>query len=158
MEHLEKRKVRAVTAILALLMVCLLAGCSQKTDDTVAPYQEEEVQEEVILPPVEISRPEYELTYSGELKDIIIVKELTEEAGGLDFFVQLSKEETRIFTLHYNTNEGEFVTVLTDHENNRIPVAFEMMAVPENLSEEDAELFYLAQDAVNEIAESLELK
>lgn len=151
----QRTMLRAVAGIMALLLMCLLAGCAETADE--APAEGTVIEEEETLPPVEVAMPEYELTYAGELKDLIVVKEV-KDAAGLDFFVKLSEQEAAIFTLRYNTDEGELVTVLTDGQDNRIPVAFEMAETPEGLSEEDEAQFYLAQEAVNEIVESLKLK
>ena len=48
--------------------------------------------------------------------------------------------------------------MLPDAKGNKIPVAFEMTAVPENLTEEDHRVFCYAQESVNEIVASLKLK
>ena len=160
----EKKKAlfrkNGVILLLLLAGTLLMSACGSTVESgSVLPEQEvvEEVQE--VLPPVEITMPEYTLSYSGELKDVIAVKEIqSEDKMGLQFSVLLSQTEEPVFTLYYHSDEGELVTVLTDEQGNKIPVAFEMNKVPENLSEEDAILFYTAQDSVNEIVESLELK
>jgi len=132
----------------------LLSGCGNTREPTEQPQETGES-----LSQVEISMPEYELSYSGQWKDQIRTEEiLSENRAGLRFWVQLSTEEAPIFTLYYNSDEGELVTVLTDSQGNKIPVAFEMNTLPDNLDEDDANLFYAAQDAVNEIVESLVLK
>ena len=151
MRHSNKWKIIAALA-LALTMVFPFVSCAQKQDDTVVSYE----QEQDVLPPVEVSMPEYKLAYAGELEDVIVVKET--QTGALSFFVKLSGGETPIFTLHFNSTEGEFVTMLPGGEDEKVPVAFAMEQIPEDLSEEDEALFYLAQESVNEIAESLKLK
>lgn len=151
-------KGRIVT--LLLISALLLSACGN-TGETSSMLPEQEMVEVTYetQPPVEISMPEYTLRYSGELKDVITVKETqTAERTDLQFSVLLSRTEVPIFTLHYHSDQGEFVTVLTDVKGNKIPVAFEMNTIPENLSEEDADLFCRAQDAVNEIVDSLVLK
>jgi len=110
------------------------------------------------LPPVQVSMPEYELTYSGNLKDAIIYEELKDGKIGLKFDVKLSESQATIFELYYNTTEGDLVTVLNDKEGNKVPVAFAMSSIPEGLNEKDELLFYSAQEAVNEIVSSLVLK
>jgi len=142
--------------IVMLVAVLALAGCSGEQKAT-EPSYEMLGTEPATLPPVQISMPEYELTYSGELTDVIVVKEVT-EFSGLEFTVKLSQTEAHIFTLHYNTVEGDFVTVLDDAKGNKVPVAFLMATIPEGLSDADAQTFYRAQEAVNEIAESLIIK
>lgn len=149
METLNKKRILCLlTAV--LLVAGMLSACGE-------PEKTEDMTE--TLPQVEISMPEYELHYSGQWKDVISTKEVeSEEKVGLQFLVQLSTGEVPIFTLYYNSDEGELVTVLTDAQGNKIPVAFEMNTVPENLGENDANTFYQAQDAVNEILESMVLK
>jgi hypothetical protein len=146
-----RNKIRRWSLVIAILSgILLLSACGR---------DEEPQQQETTLPPVEISMPEYELHYSGQWKDIIRTKEvITEEKVGLQFSVLLSVGETPIFTLYYDSDEAELVTVLTDAKGNQIPVAFEMNTVPDNLGENDANTFYQAQDAVNEILDSLVLK
>ena len=142
--------------IVMLAAVLVLAGCSGEQNAT-EPSYEMLGTEPPTLPPVQISMPEYELTYSGALTDAIVVKEVA-DFSGLEFSVKLSQTEAHIFTLHYNTVEGDFVTVLEDAKGEKVPVAFLMATIPEGLSEADAQTFYRAQEAVNEIAESLVIK
>lgn len=132
---------------------------TQESTEFVPPFVDEEKLIPETEPPVEVSMPEYELTYSGELKDVIVVEELNDQdPQGLKFTVVLTEKQEHIFTLYFNTDQGDLVTILTDPEGNRIPVAFQMAAVPEGLSEEDEMTFYMAQEAVNEIVTSLTLK
>ena len=109
------------------------------------------------LPPVQVEMPAFTLTYSGELRDVIVLKELEGE-DALEFNVKLSQVQAHIFTLQYNSTNGEFVTVLEDKAGEKIPVAFQMAELPEDLTEEDKNLFLTAQEAVNEIAASLVVK
>ena len=149
-----KKHKRAVSMLLVLLLLMAagMTACRQdKTEELTQILTEEEA-----LPPVEVAMPEYELAYSGDLEDVIVLQEAEDGSGTkLDFYANLSVGKTKIFTLKYNTSEGDFVTVLTDAEENKIPVAFDMEQLPEGLSAEDENTFYLAQDAVNEIAASL---
>ena len=107
--------------------------------------------------PVQVEMPAFTLTYSGELRDVIVLKELEGE-DALEFNVKLSQVQAHIFTLQYNSTNGEFVTVLEDKAGEKIPVAFQMAELPEDLTEEDKNLFLTAQEAVNEIAASLVVK
>lgn len=132
---------------------------TEESSDVVLPFVDEDELIPETEPPVEISMPEYELTYSGALKDVIVVEELNDQdPKGLKFSVVLTESQEHIFTLFFNTDQGDLVTVLTDAEGNRIPVAFQMATVPEGLSEADEQTFYMAQEAVNEIVASLTLK
>lgn len=154
---LTPKGVRMVFVIaMIVLLVLSVTACSAKQEEVYNYGSVEEVEPEP-LPPIQIEMPDYELAYSGELEDQIIVEE-TEDQSGLAFSVKLSTGEVSIFTLHYNSEEGDLVTVLDAADGERVPVAFEMAEVPENLSEDDLSTFYLAQEAVNEIVESLKLK
>lgn len=154
MRNRIKKELRFLIAMLAVVL--MLIGCSGEQVPTEPVYEMLGTEPET-LPLVQISMPEYELTYSGELKDVIVVKEVP-DFSGLEFSVKLSESETHIFTLQYNTAEGDFVTMLDDAEGNKVPVAFLMATIPEGLSDTDAQTFYRAQEAVNEIAESLIIK
>ena len=151
--------------MLALTML-LLVACYQKPEsepvepDAVPPYVEEEAMTETpakTLPPVQVKMPEYELAYAGELADLVVVAE-EQGTSNLVFFVKLSSGEAHIFTLRFNVVDGELVMFVTNKAGERIPVSFEMAEVPEGLNETDADAFYTAQEAVNEIAASLVLK
>lgn len=160
----NKSKYKLLLVLVLALTMMLLAACSEKTEptepDAVPPYAEEEVMTEApteTLPPVQVKMPEYELAYAGELAELIVV---TEEEGtsNLVFSVKLSDGEAHIFTLRFNVVDGELVTFVTNKAGERIPVSFEMAEVPEGMSETDADAFYTAQEAVNEIVASLVLK
>lgn len=140
-----------------VLAAAALAGCAGKAQTPTEPSYEVVGTEPATEPPVEVKMPDYTFTYSGALKDLIVLKEV-EEFSGLEFTVKLSGGEEHIFTLHYNTVEGDFVTMLENGAGEKVPVAFQMAALPEGLSEADTELFYRAQESVNEIAQSLKLK
>ena len=131
---------------------------AQEALEAIQPYLEErEALEPTPMPKVEIKMPEYEMAYAGEMRDLIITETL-EDADGIRFSVKLSDSEAHIFTMLYNTYEGELVTVLKDAEGNQVPVAFMMPGVPEGLSAEDELMFYTAQESVNDIVSSLVLK
>lgn len=163
-DNIDTRHRLLLIAIFVMTMV-LFAACSGKTgatvpavNDAVPPYAEEEVMTEPeTLPPVQVEMPEYELTYSGELANLIVVTEQP-QTSNLVFSVKLSDREAHIFTLNFNSAEGELVTFVTNKAGERIPVSFEMAEVPEGLSNADADSFYTAQDAVNEIVKSLVIK
>lgn len=162
--------------LLAALLAASLSGCADKAPvvetegptvveeeaqdalEAIVPYLEERAAlEPTPMPVVEIKMPEYEMAYAGEMKDVIVTETLT-DANGIKFSVKLSESEAHIFTMLYNTMDGELVTVLTDAKGERVPVAFIMPGIPEGLNEEDSYLFYTAQESVNDIVSSLVLK
>lgn len=155
-------KARAKLRLLCFLLVLLmLTGCGKQEQGYQGPGITEPellaVTEPPTEPPVQLTMPEYELTYSGSLKDLIVTKELPGEAG-LEFLVKLSSGEEHIFTLHYNSDQGDLVTFFKDKSGAEVPVAFTMAVIPEQLSEEDEKTFCIAQEAVNEIVSSLIIK
>ena len=154
--QMKKRK-WMLLLLATVLTVSALAGCAGKAQAPTEPGYTVVGTEPATEPPVEVKMPEYTFTYSGALKDVIVLKEVA-EFSGLEFTVKLSGGEEHIFTLHYNTVEGDFVTMLEDGAGNKVPVAFLMATIPDGLSDADADVFYRAQESVNEIAESLKLK
>lgn len=161
--NIVRKRIRAVCIAALFVMVTVFsAACFEKQEEqewepVFEVYEDPAETMPETEPPVQIEMPDYELNYPGVLKDVIVVNEVGGE-NALEFKVKLSKGEEHIFTLRYNTSEGEFVTVLEDAQGDRIPVAFNMAEAPENLTEEDQETFFAAQDAVNEIVASLVLK
>lgn len=179
-----RRYNRVLCVLLAAsMMVAMMAGCSQKrppeqtqpsneTQGGTEPPADTKPEHSVPLntapedepyiepptqPPVQVVMPDYELSYSGEMADVISWEELTQERG-LRFSVKLSTGNAVLFTLLLNQTEGELVTMKENTEGEQIPVSFLMEAVPEGLSEEDLQTYCLAQDKVNEIMASLILK
>lgn len=159
MNRTAKRKSAAL--LMALLMLLGLTACAgqQEPENTEPPriYDDTPMTEPEPLPPVRIEMPHFELEYAGELNDVIVVKE-QEGQNALDFFVKLSAAEEKIFTMHYDSEEGDLVEVIRDADGNPVSVAFQMTAVPEGLSEEDLQIFCTAQEAVNDIVASLVIK
>lgn len=162
MIHSSETKGVLLAAAVILSMALLMTGCGNDTaaaDATTIPTYDVESTMPETLPPVQIERPEYTFSYSGELADIIIMKELpADDARDLEFLVTLSGGEQTIFALTFNSDQGELVTMLTDASGNQIPVAFEMAPLPDSLSDDDVQTFCLAQESVNEIVGSLTLK
>lgn len=108
-------------------------------------------------PPVQVTMPDYELSYAGWMKDSIRWEELPEE-GSLRFFVTLSNGEEELFTMRLNQDEGDFVIMKENTAGEKIPVAFLMTDIPEGLSAEEEQTFCLAQELVNDVVASLVLK
>ena len=119
--------------------------------------EDEKYTEPPTQPPVAVEMPEYTLTYSGEMSEIISYEEQPENTG-LKFFVTLSTGKTPLFTLYLNRIEGELVVMKKNTAGEEIPVTFLMEEVPENLSQEEETAFCLAQETVNDIIASLVLK
>lgn len=156
--------------LVTVLLVGLVAGCGEKqTLEQTQPPNETQgsiqtpvtqpttPEEPATEPPVKVVMPGYELTYSGPLANLISWQEQP-ESGGLQFSVKLSTGDGLLFTLLLNQAEGEIVIMKDNTAGQKVPISFRMAETPENLSEEDRQLFLMAQDTVNEIIASLTLK
>jgi hypothetical protein len=160
-----------------LLAALLLVGCTpaqpgqqeqppeQQTENTTKEQyipeatasEDEAYTEPPTEPPVQVVMPEYELTYAGYMKEYIVWEE-SQEKGGLCFYVKLSGGNVPLFTLLLNQAQGELVVMKVNAEGEKIPISFVMEQMPEDLSEEDKQLFATAQETVNDIIGSLTLK
>ena len=132
----------------------LLSGCSVQEHQVATENSGSVYTEEATLPLVEVVMEEYSFTYAGE-KALVIASEKTD--NGLAFFADLENEKMPIFTLVYNSQEGDIVVILGAESDKRVPVAFLMHEMPDGLSDEDMQKFILAQESVNEIVESIKL-
>lgn len=150
------------------LVMVLLSGCGQKqppeqtkppteTQGSISDTQPVTPEEPDTEQPVKVVMPEYELSYSGPLANLISWQEQP-ESGGLQFSVKLSAGEGVLFTLLLNQAEGEIVIMKENTAGQKVPISFQMAQTPEDLNEEDRQLFLMAQDTVNEIIASLTLK
>lgn len=63
-----------------------------------------------------------------------------------------------VFDLVCNSAEGSIVAMAADETGASIPVAFTMLPMPESLSENEALLFYQAQETVNDVLATIQLK
>ena len=144
------KRITLLLCVAAILAAGLWGGAGE---ETAAPT--ENPTEETTVPPVVVQTPEFEMSYSGQMKDLIGYAE-TEE--GLTFSVNLPGGQRPIFTVRFHVMEGELVQMIDGPDGEKIPVSFDMKAVPENLSQEDRQTFCQAQDEVNAIIDSLKIK
>ena len=124
-------------------------------DATLATEPDEEYEGYTTLPPIEVEMDMYTFSYSGEWSSVIFIEKTDNDVA---FFTELNNQRIPIFTLVYNSQEGDIVTVLTLGDGERIPVAFQMFSVPEGLSQVDAHSFITAQEAVNDVMSSIKAK
>lgn len=108
-------------------------------------------------PPVQVTMPDYELSYAGWMKESVHWEEVPEE-GSLKFFVTLSIGDAELFTMRLNQTEGDIVVMKKNGAGEQIPVAFMMTDIPEGLSAEEQQTFCVAQELVNDVVQSLILK
>ena len=102
---------------------------------------------------------DYEFTISAQLAERISCREIVDsEVLDVEVYTKLSGQEYTLFTIVFNSVEGDIVHMLDSTEGERIPVAFVMNTLPEGLSDEGASEFYIAQSAVNDVISSLKTK
>ncbi len=167
----NKYKKLLCMGLVMVLLSAVAAGCGEKQppEQTQPPNETQgSIQTPVVTqpttpeepatePPVRVVMPEYELSYSGPLANLISWQEQP-ESGGLQFSVKLSTGDGVLFTLLLNQAEGEIVIMKENTAGQKVPISFRMAETPENLNAEDRQLFLMAQDTVNEIIASLTLK
>lgn len=159
MKTTAKGKIIVLLMVLMMLAVCMVACGKQEPVQTEPPriYDDTPQTEPEPLPPVHIAMPHFELEYAGELNDVIVVKE-RDGQNVLDFFVKLSNTEEKIYTMNYDSEEGDLVEVIKDKSGNPVNIAFQMAPIPEGLSDADHLTFCVAQESVNDIVASLVIK
>lgn len=129
----------------------------EATDPITEPAPTDAGDTEPTVPPVELSMPEYSLSYGGTMADVISWQEQTDPVG-LQFYVDLSDGTYPIFTMLLNQAQGDTVHVKKNSTGEEVFITFLMEAVPEGMSAEDEQVFCMAQDIVNDIVDSLILK
>lgn len=97
----------------------------------------------------------YTVSFNGRITDLIQI-DLNEEKRAIVFSVLLV-DNTEMFSLYINADEGDIVTYVTDSEGNMIPVAFEVNSLPDGLDEEYALTFYRAQEVINDVVQTLQI-
>lgn len=95
------------------------------------------------------------LTYSAR-HSLLAARETADSA--LEFHMPLAGQDATVFTLVPDSMEGDIVMMLTDGTGRKVPVAFLMAALPEGISAEEAQSFYIHQEAVAEVMASLTLR
>lgn len=124
----------------------------QMVESTVAPKQTE------VPELVHVETRNYELAFDGQLAEMVFYREIPDTAeDDLEFYTKINEQEHAVFTLVFNSAEGDIVHMITDAEGNRIPVAFMMNTLPEGIDEEVADNFYIAQSVVNEVVASIKV-
>ena len=174
------------SAILGVMFFAvMLAGCGEVTEQpgattleatteatvgettaetTVAatdPQQTEEIAEptEETYAVVSVEILNYEFALSEQLAEKIFCRELADtDAADVEVYTKLSGQEYTLFTIVFNSVEGDIVHMLDSTEGERTPVAFVMNTLPEDLPDADAGEFYIAQSAVNDVIASLKAK
>ncbi len=130
---------------------------TEPTAPLVTAPEDEPYVEPPTAPPVEVKLPSYEMSYSGDMAEIISWDE-DHTTGKLSFFVQIEGARLPIFTVLIDQITGENVYVKQNGKGEDVYVSYVMEAMPEGLSEENQRIFGTAQELVNDINASLVLK
>ena len=145
-------KLKNITIILAAtVLLCGMAGCGSKQEaQTTGPVAYPNTQ-----PPIsQMESGEFTFSYP----DLGAGISFQETEDGLQMQVQLEGQSYTAFTVLYNSDVGDIVQFYENGEGQRIPVAFQMETVPEELTEEQQNQFYGPQDLVNEVIQTLQLR
>ena len=160
----DYKKALCVGVALAAMMM-LATGCSNAKSNEARPQPaigeswsgEQILNQTETEPPVQVVMPEYEMTYSGVMSDLMRWEELTQETG-LQFYIKLSNGEVPLFQMCINQSEGNIVVMKENGAGQKIPIAFRMHPAPEGISPDEKQIYGLAQELVNDIIASFTLK
>lgn len=168
----------AVLVIAAIVLVLILAKPGQSPEDptigattetttettseTTTPAQTEEIVDQTVQTTapetVQVEILSYEFTLNTQIAEKVFCRELADTADtDVEVYTKLGEQEYTLFTMIFNSTEGDIVHMLGDAEE-KLPIAFVMNALPEGLSDEAAAEFYIAQGAVNDIMDSIKAK
>jgi len=110
--------------------------------------------------PVIMETAGFSLTYSGLYAETVACKELVDTAEmDFEFTVTINGTAYTIFKTTIGAEDGDIVSMLNspDGTNTHTPVSFYMNTLPEGLEGDDASTFYIAQEVVNEVIDTLTL-
>ena len=133
----------------------------ETTVESTEPQQTEEIvvptEETIAFVTVEIFN--YEFTLNEQLAQTVSFRELADtDALDAEAYTKLGDREYTLFTIIFQSVEGDIVHMLGNAEGEKIPVAFVMNQLPEGLSDEEATEFYIAQGTVNDVMSSIKAK
>lgn len=155
-----------VAAILVIAVIVVISISAKQNQTTVEPTDatdadrtlESAVEAEQTEAPqlVHVETLNYELTFNAQLAEIVSYREIADTTeDDLEFYTKINDQEHTVFTLVFDSAEGDIVHMITDAAGNKIPVAFMMNTLPEGITDEAANQFYIAQGVVNEVVESI---
>ena len=140
-----------IIVLAATVLLCGMAGCGSKQEaQTTGPVAYPDTQ-----PPIsQMESGEFTFSYP----DLGTGISFQETEDGLQLQEQLEGQSYTAFTVLYNSDVGDIVLFYEYGEGQRIPVAFQMASLPDGLTGEQQRQFYEAQDLVNEVIQSLQLR
>lgn len=159
MKNSKKIWLNLVASIALITVFVGMSACS-KHDQTEANMLDATVGEGVTETPalVFVETLNYELAFDAQLAEMVFYREIPDTAeDDLEFYTKINNQEYAIFTLVFNAAEGDIVQMIDDAQGNKIPVAFMMNTLPNGITEEAANNFYIAQGAVNEVVASIKV-
>lgn len=147
-------RLAACMSVLAVLMP--LSGFAEDAET-------EPVADTVILekqPSMSLLIEGYELRIDGVLPGCIAIGEQKEDDAQnahAVFEVSIKGQTIPAYTLTLDSEEGDIKAVLMNEAGDILPISFQMMEVPEGLTQEDEAVFLEAQNTVNFICGALKL-
>ncbi len=106
--------------------------------------------------PFRIETAAFEATCSPRWKSLLYT--VYEEDGSIRFLTGIGDRQYLLFTLVYNSSDGDYVITRKTPAGDSVNISFHMAAAPQELTGEERQTFYQAQAAVNEVAANLILK
>ena len=159
MKNNKKIWLIAVAVILVIAVIAIVA-VNAKKNQQVDPTNEGMIEPEATEAPqlVHVETLNYELTFDAQLAEMVFYREIPDTAeDDLEFYTRINEQDYAVFTLVFNSAEGDIVHMIADADGNKIPVAFMMNTLPEEIPEESADSFYIAQGVVNEVVASIKV-
>ena len=98
----------------------------------------------------------FEVTCSPHWKNTLCI--VQEEDGSIRFLTGIGGEQYLLFTLVYNSSDGDYVITRKTPAGDSVNISFHMAAAPQELAGEERQAFHQAQAAVNEVAANIILK
>lgn len=165
----KKFRKMMLLVVIAIITVCGLTGCTKQEFTPVIAEAPTAIPTMMIIaeptpihetPPasVTVEMESLSLTYSGLYAEMVICTELTDTVE-LDFEFAIPINETvyTLFKVVVGTEDGDIVSMLNGPDGVMTPVSFYMNMLPEGMEGDDASTFYIAQDVVNEVIDTLTL-
>lgn len=108
------------------------------------------------IQPTVINLDSYQLTFT--MLDYIRLQ-MTDEADQVTFELAMADgRQFPVFTLACNADQGDILVKQEDDTGALVPVAFTVMSLPEELTGDDVTTFYQAQELVNDVLSTMQLR
>lgn len=170
MKSINKKSLKLILlVVIATIAICGLTGCTKQESayvpteaptatPTVVIIEEPTPMPEVTPAPVTVESESFRLTYSGLYAETVGCTELTDTSKtDFEFTVIINENTYTLFKVVVGAEDGDIVSVMKGPDGVNTLVSFYMNTSPEGLEGDDASAFYIAQDVVNEVIDTLVL-